>query len=254
MKTFFSEYNTDYSSYTFSYAIYCIKEHQLELSPIYEQGFLPYTGNINLEQDTFYLARSLRVNLENFESSSENRRVNRKAEPLNIRMEVHNKDDFDLNDPAFTRFCQDYAEERFSGGNMDSERLTYVLGREMLTHIISFRSEDRIYGYVFTVMQGGMLHYWFSFYDTQYMRSHSLGKWMMWKVIDWAKQQKLQYVYIGTCYKEKSLYKVRDHKGAEFFDGQKWSQDIGLLKSLCKTDDREKKADLFKEAPGIYDA
>lgn len=254
MKIFFSEYQTDYSSYTFSYAIYCIKEKQEELAEIYQRGFLPYTGDIRLEQDTFYLARSLRINLEAFSSSSENRRVNRKAEPLEISMAVHAKENFDLDDPEFRKFCSAYAEERFAGGSMEADRLAYVLDREMLTHIISFRSHDKTYGYVFANMKDDMLHYWFSFYDTDYMRSHSLGKWMMWKVIDWAKEEGLSYVYIGTCYQKKSLYKVRDHKGAAFFDGQKWNTDIDLLKSLCKSDDEPRSKDLYKDQPDIFDA
>lgn len=254
MKTFFSEYQTDYSSYTFSYAIYCIKEKQEELDKIYQQGFLPYTGDIELTQDTFYLARSLRVDLQDFSSSSENRRVNRKAEPLEIDMEIHRKEDFDMQSQDFQEFCSAYAEERFAGGAMESNRLEYVLEREMLTHIISFSNNEKTYGYVFAVMEKDMLHYWFSFYDTDFMRSHSLGKWMMWKVIDWAKSQGLSYVYIGTCYREKSLYKVRDHKGAAFFDGQKWNKDIDLLKSLCKTDDEPKEKDLFKQQKSIFKA
>lgn len=252
MKIIFSEYKTDYSSYTFSYAVYGIKEGQHELPELYSRGFLPYTGDTSLVHDTFYLARSLRVDLQKFQSSSENRRVDRKIEPLAIQMQIFEKKDFDFQDEAFKRFCSDYAEERFSGGSMQAERLAYVLEREMLTHIIAFTSGDKIYGYVFTVMEGDMLHYWFSFYDTEYMRSHSLGKWMMWKVIAWAQQEQLTYVYIGTCYKERSLYKVRDHKGAEFFDGAKWNTDTQLLKDLCKSDEEEKKSDLFKSRPDIY--
>ncbi|MDF9795758.1 hypothetical protein OKW21_001021 [Catalinimonas alkaloidigena] len=252
MKTLFSEYKTDYSTYTFSYAVYCIKEAQKELPEIYAKGFLPYTGNTSLEEDTFYLARSLRVNLQEFKNSSENRRVNRKIEPLDISMEVYKKENFDFQDETFRQFCSDYAEERFSGGAMQAERLQYVLNRDMLTHIITFCSNEKVFGYVFTVMEGDMLHYWFSFYDTEYMRSHSLGKWMMWKVINWAHEQNLAHVYIGTCYREKSLYKVRDHKGAEFFDGSKWNNDTSLLKALCKSDDEEKNNDLFKSRPEIY--
>ncbi|WPP52232.1 GNAT family N-acetyltransferase [Catalinimonas niigatensis] len=252
MRTIFSEYKTDYSSYTFSYAVYCIKETQKELADIYGRGFLPYTGNTSLEDDTFYMARSLRVDLQNFKSSSENRRVDRKIEPLAIQMQIQEKKDFNLQDEEFQQFCSHYAEERFSGGSMQAERLKYVMEREMLTHIISFYSGDKIYGYVFTVMEGDMLHYWFSFYDTEYMRSHSLGKWMMWKVIDWAQEQQLSHVYIGTCYKERSLYKVRDHKGAEFFDGARWNTDVSLLKELCKSDEEEKNSDLFKSRPEMY--
>lgn len=246
MKIFFSEYNSNYSTYTFSYAIYCIKEHQEELPDIYARGFLPYTGNLSLPEDTFYMARSLRIDLTHFSSSSENRRVDRKIQPLHIQMKLQPKADFDLSNNAFRQFCSAYAEERFSGGNMDTDRLQYVLGRNTLTHIFTFYSEEKIYGYVFAVIEGEMLHYWFSFYDTDYMRSHSLGKWMMWKVIDWAQKQQLLHVYIGTCYREKSLYKVRDHKGTEFFDGNGWKKNVERLKKLCKTDEQQKDKDLFK--------
>lgn len=252
MKIFFSEYNTDYASYTFSYAVYCVKEKQEELPEIYGRGFLPFTGEQSLTQDTFYLARSLRVHLSDFKSTSENRRVDRKVQPLQIQLEVALKAEFNTSLPAFLEFCSSYAEERFSGGTMDISRLQYVLEREALTHIFTFRSTEKIYGYVFAVIQGDMLHYWFSFYDTTYMRSHSLGKWMMWKVIEWAKEHQLSYVYIGTCYKEKSLYKVRDHKGAEFFDGRGWNANVNLLKELCSKDEERKEKDLFKRQPEVF--
>lgn len=246
MKIFFSEYNTNYATYTFSYAVYCVKEQQEELPDIYAKGFLPYTGNLTIEEDIFYMARSLRVELADFKTTSENRRVDKKIQPLAIQMSVQPKAAFDLHDPVFKSFCSAYAEERFSGGSMDADRLAYVQQRGTLTHIFTFQSEEKIYGYVFAALEGDMLHYWFSFYDTAFMRSHSLGKWMMWKVIDWAQQQQLAYVYIGTCYREKSLYKVRDHKGATFFDGSGWNSDVALLKQLCKTDEQRKEMDLFK--------
>jgi len=82
MNIFFSENHPDYSTYTFNYAIYCIKEAQNELPKIYEKGFLPYTGNLKIAADIFYLARSLRVNLERFTDTSENRRINRKITDL----------------------------------------------------------------------------------------------------------------------------------------------------------------------------
>lgn len=246
MKVLFSEYQTDYSSYTFSYAVYCVKENQKELPEIYERGFLPYTGDPDWKEDVFYLARSLRVNLSEFKTLSENRRIDRKAEPLQIEMQVLPKPEVDTDHPEFISFCTDYAEERFSGGSMDTSRLKYVLDRELISHIIIFRNSQGTLGYVFAIIANDILHYWYSFYDTEYMYSHSLGKWMMWKVIEWAQTQGLSHVYIGTCYREKSLYKVRDHKGAEFFDGIRWNTDLELLKHLCRADDQPKSHDLLK--------
>ncbi|MCX6379550.1 MAG: hypothetical protein NT023_08750 [Armatimonadetes bacterium] len=58
----------------------------------------------------------------------------------------------------------------------------------------------------------------------------------------------MQYAYLGTCYQPKALYKVRDHKGCEFFDGTGWNDDKTLLKTLCNADSEPPaSADLFKQ-------
>ena len=59
---------------------------------------------------------------------------------------------------------------------------------------------------------------------------------MMEQIIYYAKKQNMKYVYLGTCYGEKALYKVRDFKGIEFFDGSKWNNQIIILKEMCKKD------------------
>ena len=56
------------------------------------------------------------------------------------------------------------------------------------------------------------------------------------KVIFYAKNNNMRYIYLGTCYGEKALYKVRDFKGNEYFDGVKWNNNIKNLKALCKND------------------
>jgi len=239
MKIVFSEYHTDYTTYTFSYAVYCVQERPDETTEIYERGFLPYTGNTAFRDDIFYLARSLRVNLSKFENTSENRRVNRKVEQLGINVIAGKKSSLNTDDPAFISFCTRYAEQRFCDGRMDEQRLRYIVGRSTLTHILTFRSDEKIFGYVFTFLNPDILHYWYAFFDIAYLKSHSLGKWMMWKTIQWAKERGVKNVYLGTCYREKSLYKIRDHKGIEFFDGVKWNNDVKLLKHLCKTDENK---------------
>ncbi len=248
MKIFFSEHQSIYTSYTFSYGIYCIKETGDKLSDIYGKGFLPYTGDLHINKDVFYLARSVRIALNKFEDSSENRRVNRLAHPLGIEIFLSGKSSFKVNDREFISFCTNYATNRFVGGKMDQQRLEYLFSRGTLTHIFTFRSKEKLFGYVFAAVEKSILHFWYSFFDVEYLKSHSLGKWIMWRTINWAKENGLDYVYLGTCYKSKALYKVRDHKGAEFFDGVQWNEDRGLLKYLCKKDEEEKvsDADLIK--------
>jgi leucyl-tRNA---protein transferase len=249
MKVFFSENNPDYSTYTFNYAIYALKESQEELDDIYEKGFLPYTGNISLEKEIFYLARSLRVNLADFENTSENRRVIRLVEPLEIQLSVIKKTDFDLNDPGFKAFCGNYIAERIGDDNMSLERWDYILKQSTGTHFFKFYNDQQVFGYVLAAITSKAVQYWFAFFDTAFMRSHSLGKYMMWAVIDWAKQNQKTYVYLGTAYKPAALYKIRDHKGLSYFDGNGWNTDVKHLKTLCETDLEPKTTDTFKTLP-----
>lgn len=240
MKIFRSESLVDYSTYTFNYAIYCIKESQNEIPEIYDKGFLPYSNDIDLKQETYYLARSLRVELDNFNESSENRRVAKKIIELQPELNVIPINKFNINDVNFQDFCLDFAAKRFSEA-ISKERLAYILSSPSISHIFEFILKDKKVGYVIAIVKNDTLHYWFSFFELNY-QEYSLGKWMMFSIINWAAQNDLKYAYLGTCYGTKSLYKVRDFKGISFFDGNDWNNDIKLLKSKCKSDH-----DFFKD-------
>jgi arginyl-tRNA--protein-N-Asp/Glu arginylyltransferase len=247
MKIFFSEHNKDYSSYTFDYAVYALMDVQNELPSIYAQGFLPYSNDLSETREIFYLSRSLRVNLDEFTDSSENRRVQKKLTELDLQLQVTKKEDFDLNDKHFRQLCLSYASSRFSGQAMTEERFEHILQRKVLTDIFTFsNAAGTPVAYIFTLIESGTLHYWFSFFDERYLENYPIGKWLMWRAIDWAKQAGLEYVYLGTCYGEKALYKVRDFKALRFWDGSVWNRDIKLLKLWCKTDEEKLSADRFK--------
>lgn len=247
MKVFLSENTVDYTSYTFNYAKYCVMESMEELTAIYETGFLPYSGDLRIQKEIFYLARSLRVDLDRFVDSSENRRVSRTVDPLGIDIEVIPKAEFDLQGKEFKAFCERYINERIGEGNMSAERLDYILSKDAGTHIFRFFNSDQDFGYVLGVMNDKILHYWFAFFNTDYMRSHSLGKWIMWRTIRWAADNGKKHVYLGTAYKSSALYKIRDHKGLAFFDGAKWNTDVNTLKTWCKSDEETMPADRFKQ-------
>jgi arginine-tRNA-protein transferase len=247
MKIFLSENTVDYKSYTFNYAKYCVMESMDELTDVYENGFLPYSGDLRINKEIFYLARSLRVDIDRFNDSSENRRVNRTVEPLGIEMEVIPKADFDLQNADFQAFCEKYINERIGDENMSSERLSYILEREAGTHILRFYNSEQDFGYVLGIMNEDILHYWFAFFDTEYMRTHSLGKWIMWRTIRWAADNGKKYVYLGTAYKSSALYKIRDHKGLAFYDGKGWNTHVNTLKEWCKSDEEIMPADRFKQ-------
>lgn len=233
MKIFRSESLVDYQTYTFNYAVYCLQEADYETNDIYRKGFLPYSNNLDLDTPHYYLARSLKVNLDDFVPTSENRRVIKKMADLSPKISVFKKSVFKKSE-AFQKFCLDYAAIRFDG-KMPKNRFNFIYDWDALNYIFAFTSGGQVLGYVFAVMTDEILHYWFSFYDLQYSRL-GLGKWMMYSIIDWAKTQGLKEVYLGTCYGEKAMYKMRDFKGLSYFDGNEWQSDMKVLKAKCKQD------------------
>ncbi len=247
MRIFFSEHNNNYVNYTFDYAVYAEAGSPEEIPGIFDGGFLPYSNDVHLSKEIFYLCRSVRVDTALFKSGSENKRVDRKLEPLGIRLEVIEKKDFNFQDEAFRSFCLRYADQRYSAKTMDPVRLNYIFERQNGTHLFRFTDRDeQLLGYVLTGIHGNLLHYWFSYFDTGIMEQYPVGKWMMWKLICWAKDNGLDHVYLGTCYGEKALYKVRDFNAVSFFDGESWNTDINELKSRCKNDHLQLETDRFK--------
>jgi len=243
MKIFRSESLVDYDTYTFNYAIYCKQDNFNETDKIYSLGFLPYSNSLQLKEPFYYLARSLRVELDKFTSTSENRRVNKKFIELNPQINIIERENFNFND-NFYDFCLNYAQKRFDG-NMPKERFKYILNWKYLSHIIEFKTKKgELLGYVLAVMTKNIIHYWFSFYNLEYS-SIGVGKWMMFKSIELSYKLGLKEIYLGTCYGEKAKYKMRDFKGLSYFDGNTWQTDMKRLKQKCKSD-TENKPDDFK--------
>jgi len=252
MKTFFSPCPPDYSTYTFPYGVYALPENNNELQEVYEKGFLPYTGDLNLKYPVFYKARSLRVDLEKFSDSSENRRVAKKFEGIEVRIEA--SDTLLAADQYFRSLAIDYAAKRFKGGQMDSDRLDYILSRSYLTHTYRIMLDEETMAYLLAVESGNIFHYWFCFFDLDMATELPLGKFLMWKGILMAKEKGCSYIYLGTCYGNRSLYKARDFKGVEFHDGNFWSSDVKRLKMLCKSDDGPKQQMLTDELKNAVDS
>lgn len=246
MRVFYSEFQNDYSSYTFSYVPYCVFENFQNHSHVYEKGFLPYTGNPDLTNYLYYMARSLRVNLAEFSLTSENRRVLRRFEDFTVNHEWIPKRDFISYVSEHKKFWMHYCAKRFSGDAMNEERLQYIVESPFATAIIRFTLDDIHAGDVIVSHQDDMLHYWFCFYDLEHFDGLPLGKYLMLQVIRLCHEDEYRFVYLGTCYGDRSLYKARDFRGIEFFDGAGWQNDLNRLKKWCHQDKEESSLDRFK--------
>ena len=198
------------------------------------------------------MARSVRVNLKKFAESSENRRILKKFGEELVRQETP------INhftaDSEFENFCLQYFKKRHGPSVMPRERLRHILEKESVTHIVSYLKDGKILGYVFLVRDTECLHFWFSFYDL-YLVRQSLGMYLMLDAVRAGKKDGLKYVYLGTAYGEKGLYKL-NFPGLEFWDGERWNPDTKVLKNLCKSDDRRvlNQNDLWKEELPFFQA
>ena len=236
MKLIFKESSVDYKQYEFGYSIYAILDSLEEIESTFNKGFLPFSNDINSSLEKYYLARSLRIKTSIYERISENNRVIRKVdEKIDISYKVIDKLIFNHSD-EFKTFCLNYSRVRFSNEPLSRERLNVILSRLNYNKIFIFYSKKIPIGYVLTYTNENMIHFWFSFYDTKFMKDFSFGKYIMEQVIFYAKMHKINFVYLGTCYGKKALYKVRDFKGIEFYDGNEWNDNVKVLKKLCKKD------------------
>ena len=235
MKIVFTAESPEYSRYAFPYTVHAHMDRDEDFSPAYEQGFLPYSANPNEKSIRFYKCRSLRVDATRFVDSSENRRTDRKLDGTSIDLDVIPIEKIREN-PHFTSFAKEYITARFEPGTMNDERLHFILAHPCATHVWHYHRDGEALGYVLCWMNENSLHYWFAFYTLSLPSDLPIGKWIMWATIRKAVDAGLEHIYLGTSYGTKSLYKIRDHKGLAWHDGNEWSEDIKQLKELCKKD------------------
>lgn len=229
MKLLFSESEADYSRYLYPYVVWAIPEAGEAPADLFNAGFLP--GARGLEQ--FYLCRNLRVNLAQFSSSSENRRILRKGE--GITMQLVPRAEFDLT-PARKDFFLNYAEARYGAGVMPTERLELLFNSPLATHLMVFTDASGAeLGVVLLYLAAPRLAFFrYSFYDLNHP-NRSLGLFLMTTAVEFFAAQKFQHLYLGTCYAERALYKTQ-FTGVEFFNGFRWSQNLDELKHLVRRD------------------
>ncbi len=233
MKEFSSELGHNYNTYTFGYTNYCLRETQDKLSNIYERGYLPYSGSPDIK-NAFYMARSVRVPLESFILSSENRRIAKKFDG-HFKGQIVPFSQFPSEDPAFITFCTEYFAQRHGHNVMPESRLKSILEAEIITDIVVYKNEVNPVAYVFEVSDKDLTHFWFSFYDLSLVHQ-SLGFWLMLDSAHRAQERGAKYFYVGTLYGQKALYKTA-FQNLEYWDGRQWITDLKKVKSLGRNDD-----------------
>lgn len=225
MKLFFSEFKANYNKYHFPYQVWLLKEAGDSEEIIYQSGFLPTRHLKNI----YYLSRSLRVNLDRFDLTSENKRILNKT--VGFEADLISLSDFNYT-PAVQKMCKDYVKEKIGRGVFSSQSIKNVFKGGVFNYVFVFKkiADQTDVGYAVCFIGGDLIQYAHSFYKSDYI-SQSLGVRMMLQAVIWAKQSHKKYIYLGTCYQKESLYKT-EFKGIEFFNGFRWNDNLPELKKL----------------------
>ncbi len=226
MRLLFSESRADYDHYIFPYAVWAFPEPGESPAELFNRGFLPSSRYL----DRFYLCRHVRVNLANFSPSSENRRILRKGEGLDMTLVPRAEFAYT---PERREFYKRYADTRFGQNTLSYERLDSLFQSPITSHVLLFReaASGREVGVVTLYLEPPTLAYYYhAFYDLSYF-ARNLGMFMMTSSVAFFAEHSFRYLYLGSCYRPHALYKTQ-FAGAEFFNGVRWSGNLDELKHL----------------------
>lgn len=238
MRFFSSELGHEYAkTYTFGYCNYAQVEKSdgpTEIEEIYARGYLPYSGSPEAK-GLFYMARSGRVDLRDWELDSECRRVAKKFDETHVR-ETIAYSEFPI-DEAFKNFWLDYFARAHGKHVMPAKRLDSVLDFGIISHVGVYRDKSgAAAGYTLEVATESMTHDWFHSW-TPALDKSSFGMYVLIDIGRAAKARGAMHYYCGTIYGNSmgANYKT-NLPSLEYWDGSEWVHDEKKLKVLLKTD------------------
>lgn len=224
MKLLFSEAHPDYTHYIFPYAVWAVPEADEKPSDIFNAGFLPSSRYL----DRFYLCRQIRLDLSQFEPSSENRRILRKGDGITVELIPRARFDYT---PERRQFFKTYADIKFGNEVMTLDRLDSLFSTPIISHLLVFTdtaTAKEVGVVTLHIEDTALAYYYYAFYDLNYF-SRNLGMFMMTSAAVEFAARGIKHLYLGTCYSENALYKTQ-FAGAEFFNGFRWADNLEELK------------------------
>lgn len=229
MKVSRAEFGHEYATYRFGYCEWAELERGDAVEHFYANGFLPYSADPKI-QGKFYMARSARIPLARFATTSENRRIAKRFDNTLVRR-VSEKCDVRVRE-----LFLEYFAKRHGKSVMSAERFDAILSTPLPLRVITYEQNNEPVAAVLEVAEGGFGHFWFSAYDPALVEQ-SLGMWLMLDCVRAAKEAGLAHYYLGTVYGGKALYKT-NLEPLEWWDGSSWMSDLPRLKALARAESR----------------
>ena len=189
------------------------------ISRMYDNGFV-FT---RIAKGIMHQTRSVRINLNKFELSSENRRILRKGEKVLIEKYTIPYSGYSW---EIGKMAKDFYDKKSDGAFSANKIKELITTPHNFNTLFSFLN----LGFAICYENSSILHYCYPFYDLE-KSPKDMGLIMMTKTIAEAQTLGLKYVYLGSLQRPNDIYKLQ-FLGIEWFDGKKWSNDIEKVKGV----------------------
>ena len=199
------------------------------IADLYEHGYVFTRIGKGVAQQT----RSVRIDLKNFQLSSENRRILKKVASLSLRITHLPVAEYDWN---IGKLAKDFYALKFGPDIMSAQKIKEMLTmseKSNFNTLITYSENGADVGYTISHLSSSILHYSYPFYNTEHAAKDT-GLGMMILAIQYAKEAGLQYVYLGSLQRPTDTYKLQ-FEGLEWFDGTSWKTDIEEVKNILRT-------------------
>ena len=198
---------------------------QPEIQKIYNQGYLL----TRIKKGCVIRTRSLRVDLKNFDLSSENRRILGKNSELSLQL---HKLPFYNYSWEIHKLGKEFYTKKFGNNPMSASKIKSMFlnpEKENMNNVLVYSINNAVIGYCLVYLDEKIMHYAYPFYN---LNKFSSGIGMMLKAIIYSKKNNLDYVYLGSVTTKAAKYKLQ-FKGLEWWDveNSEWSTNLNKLKS-----------------------
>ena len=201
-----------------------------KINRMYNDGYVFTRRGKGVMQQT----RSIRIDLSQFELSSENRRILRKVEGLNLDIIPLPHSDYSW---EIGKLAKDFYDSKFGAGTMSANKVKEMLTDRRMSNfnfLLKYSLNEETIGYAISYANNDIFHYSYPFYNQK--PNHPIsnpGIGMMTMAIMTEKENKKKYVYLGSFQRPTDTYKLQ-FSGMEWFDGEGWKNDTDGLKKIME--------------------
>lgn len=195
------------------------------ITDLYDKGYI----FVRIAKGVMEKIQGVRVDINKFTLSSENKRILRKTENLDFKIKSLPYVDYTY---EIQKMGSQFYKEKFGNGVFSAYKIKEIFTKKdnlNFNYVFEFKENKKNIGFVISFINKDIIHYSYPFYALE-KTNKNIGIGMMTMVIDFAKKNNIKYVYLGSVYKKESLYKLQ-FKGVEWFDGNTWRDDLDTLKS-----------------------